>query len=173
MGADRCENPWSGVFIGCNLAPEPNSCQNPINNKANMIGDPVDLTTGALEQSATDIDLGHGLAFKRHFASNRGVTTAMGKDWRHSLDWQLVYKIVDATGQYQEIVIVRRPFGSDGVFQRNSWSPDDWKTGANGVGGLCGKRARWLHLHRRRRHAGRLRAGLVADLPTCRDPAAR
>jgi RHS repeat-associated protein len=137
VGAEQCENPWSGVFIGCNQAPEPTSCQDTV-KKVNDLGDPVDLTTGALEQSATDIELGHGLAFKRHFASNRGVTTAMGKDWRHNLDWQLVYKVTVTSGQYQEIVIVRRPFGSDGVFERNSWHPDDWKTGANGVGGLAG-----------------------------------
>lgn len=139
QGSELCDNAWSGVFIGCNKAPEPKTCDaNPVGHAINEIGDPVDLTTGALEQSATDIDLGHGLAFKRHYATSRGVTTAMGKDWRHSLDWQLVYKLVDASGYYQEIVIVRRPFGSDGVFERNESFPDDWNTGANGVGGLTG-----------------------------------
>ena len=65
VGADRCENPWSGVFIGCNQAPEPNTCGNPINDKRSMIGDPVDLTTGA------QTDVGQDAVFRGYCACHQ------------------------------------------------------------------------------------------------------
>ena len=80
-----CNNPWFGSFDGCDSAPTPNQCRNtdPVNHKVNWLGDPVDLTNGALEQTPTDLNLGRGLQFTRHYASNAIPTltpSPMGRD---------------------------------------------------------------------------------------------
>ncbi len=54
-----------------------------------QVGDPVDLTTGALSLDPMDADLGRGLRFSRHYASNATQSIAMGKKWSHSLDWKV------------------------------------------------------------------------------------
>ncbi|RIL03033.1 MAG: hypothetical protein DCC71_15835, partial [Proteobacteria bacterium] len=32
---ESCENPWSGVFVGCNPKPEPKSCTDPLRHAVN------------------------------------------------------------------------------------------------------------------------------------------
>ena len=138
---DRCENPWSGVFYSCDTLPEPNDCRDPRNGKDTLLGDPVDLATGELEQSAVDVDLGRGLAFRRHYASDRSATTTMGKGWQHNLDWKLDYQ---AEGSDAEIVLISRPLSSTAVFVRVSAAYDPetyWKSGLRGAGGLEGEAA--------------------------------
>jgi hypothetical protein len=88
----QCNNPWSAIFIDCGTPPEPKQCRVPLNDARSAVGDPIDLTTGGLEQTPTDLDLGRGLAFRRHYASDQDATTSMGVGWQHSLDWRLRYK---------------------------------------------------------------------------------
>lgn len=52
-----------------------------------LVGDPVDLTTGALSLDPVDVDLGRGLRFARHYASNATQSVSMGKKWSHGLEW--------------------------------------------------------------------------------------
>ena len=133
-----CENPFSGVFNGCNGMPEPNDCRESRNSKESLLGDPVDLTSGALEQSAVDVDLGNGLAFRRHYASDRTGTTRIGKGWAHSLDWKLTHEGNDDA----EIVLVTRPLAAKAVFVRISpthMPGETWKSGMRGAGGLEGE----------------------------------
>lgn len=133
-----CDNAFSGVFNGCNGLPEPNDCREPRNSKLNVLGDPIDLTSGALEQSAVDVDLGNGLAFRRHYASDRTATTTIGKGWAHSLEWKLTYE--DRSDA--EIVLISRPLASKAVFVRISPThvpTATWESGMRGAGGLEGE----------------------------------
>jgi len=59
-------------------------------DKSTKLGDPVDITTGSLAQTATDLDLSHGLRFERHYSSaNAAQILTMGRGWEHSLQWSL------------------------------------------------------------------------------------
>jgi hypothetical protein len=63
---------------------DPNAAESP----RAKVGDPVDLATGFVGYSATDVDLGRGLAFTRLYSSgllnhhDQSVETAMGVGWR-------------------------------------------------------------------------------------------
>jgi YD repeat-containing protein len=133
---ETCENPWSDMYVDCDAGPEPKSPREPVNSCSNTAGDPVDLTTGTLEQSATDVDLGRGLAFTRHYASNRPGTTPIGKGWKHELDWRLRYQLTTQT-PVAEVVVVDRPLATPTAFFRAT-TLDPWKGGARGAGGLSG-----------------------------------
>jgi hypothetical protein len=52
--------PWVRVLNDCDT-PGPEECRDPARDGTGCAGDPVNLTSGALEQSATDLDLGRGL----------------------------------------------------------------------------------------------------------------
>jgi YD repeat-containing protein len=86
-------------------------------SSAGLVGDPVDLRTGALSLDPVDVDLGNGLRFARHYSSKTTVQSAMGKSWAHSLDW----KLFRTTAQTYPVVIVKEPlrpavgFASNGV----------------------------------------------------------
>lgn len=57
------------------------------------VGDPVNVTTGELDQSVIDVDLGDGLRFERHYASARAALSASGPlgrtTWQHGLEWSI------------------------------------------------------------------------------------
>jgi len=56
---------------------------------AHKSGDPVDLTNGRLQWTPTDLDLGPGLHFTRHYSSGQTNRLGqMGKAWRHALEWR-------------------------------------------------------------------------------------
>jgi RHS repeat-associated protein len=139
----QCNNPWSAVFIDCAAAPEPKQCTLPINNGWSTVGDPVDLATGGLEQTPTDLDLGRGLAFRRHYASDQNTTTAMGKGWQHSLDWKLHYRLSRSSDPFLELVMVERPLAMNTAFTRMSFAgpvagTGSWQGAVHGAGGLSG-----------------------------------
>ncbi len=152
--SDRC-TPWSGSYSECDAEPTPNTCQDAPetpkdsrNEKASCAGDPVDLTTGHLEQRATDLDLGRGLAFARFYSngSNAPPAASLGPKWRHGLDWRLYRNSLvgsgTATSPLVESVVVKRPFATPVSFVRQTWAPpvgsEPWKAGARGSGGLTG-----------------------------------
>ncbi|MCI0635772.1 MAG: DUF6531 domain-containing protein, partial [Actinobacteria bacterium] len=61
-----------------------------IQDPQGFVGDPVDLTSGTLRLAPTDVDLGGGLRFARHYASaTTSAVAPMGRGWRHSLEWRL------------------------------------------------------------------------------------
>jgi YD repeat-containing protein len=70
----------------CNQCP----CNDATDSPAGLLGDPIDLTSGALKLTPTDVDLGGGLRFTRHYVSTRTATGPMGRAWRHGLEWKLV-----------------------------------------------------------------------------------
>ena len=84
---------------------------------AGLVGDPVDLTTGALSLDPVDVDLGNGLRFARHYSSKTTFQTTMGKSWSHGLEW----KLFRATAGSYPVVMVKEPlrptiaFASDGT----------------------------------------------------------
>jgi hypothetical protein len=90
---------------------EPNACKvgattsDGRRDGSGLVGDPVDLTNGALSIDPLDVDLGHGLRFARHYASNGTLTTPIGNKWSHSLDWKLIRNTVSG----KTIAIVREP----------------------------------------------------------------
>jgi YD repeat-containing protein len=142
--------PFGGIYNGCEEAPTEDQCRNPENNKQNSIGDPVDVTTGALEQAATDLDLGRGLVFRRFYASNdpADVVGRMGKGWKHSLDWSLIYTVANASNPLAEGVLVKRPFAAPVTLMRTTFPPPAsqgaWTGGENGAGDLAGDPASQL-----------------------------
>ena len=144
--------PVAAVYDECDPGPEPPGCGGPTNNVGSCIGDPVDVTTGNLEQMATDLDLGRGLAFTRHYASDEGSTTAspLGPHWRSSLDWRLVYDAPDPT---VETALVWRPLGGSDLFLRFT-SPitqtaSPWTGGTHAQGGVTGGPASgFVYTHR-------------------------
>lgn len=145
-GAAACENPVSAVYDDCYAPPNPDQCAVPTNNKLQGFGDPVDITTGGMERTDTDLDLGAGLDFTRHYSSESDpqYQNAMGKGWRHSLDWVLQYDEPQNAGTYNpsvEIAIVRRPLAPPVSFVRTTFTglpSSDWKSGAFGAGSLEG-----------------------------------
>jgi hypothetical protein len=136
-GSAACDNPWSAIYVDCHQKPEPTECRDPSRHKSTKIGDPVDVTTGALQQTTTDLDLGRGLALTRDFSSDRTQISAMGRAWRHSLDWQLHYRVLSASNPFQESVAVVRPRAASVAFQRLS-ATAAWASGVHGGGGLEG-----------------------------------
>jgi RHS repeat-associated protein len=88
--------------------------------RANLLGDPINVTNGNLDQTPTDFDLGRGLRFARHYNSaNSAQTGPMGLGWEHSLQWTLQR----ATGQGPPslpIVFVHPPFHTPAVFIESS-----------------------------------------------------
>jgi YD repeat-containing protein len=91
----------------------PNACKggkrtaNATMDPAGEVGDPVDLSSGALELTPTDVDLGRGLRFTRHYASPRTLVGPMGRGWRHGLEWGLQRKTVSSLAL--ELFIVKPP----------------------------------------------------------------
>ncbi|MCC6642210.1 MAG: RHS repeat protein, partial [Deltaproteobacteria bacterium] len=147
----RCA-PTTAVYDECDPGPEPPGCRGPANNVGSCIGDPVDVTTGNLEQMATDLDLGRGLAFTRHYASDEGSTTPspLGPHWRSSLDWRLVYDAPDTT---VETALVWRPLGGSDLFLRFTspitQTPSPWTGGTRAQGGVTGGPASgFVYTHR-------------------------
>lgn len=107
-----CGASWSGSLDLCASSPAPNECRLPDNSKLSCVGDPVDLATGSLEHTATDLDLAKGLAFRRHYASDTpaSVATRLGKNWRHGFEWSLQFEIAQAAAGSDplvETIIVR------------------------------------------------------------------
>ena len=84
-------------------------------SNAGLVGDPVDLRTGALSLDPVDVDLGNGLRFARHYSSKTTVQSTMGKSWSHSLDW----KVMRATAQTYPVVIVKEPLRPAAAFATN------------------------------------------------------
>ena len=82
---------------------------------AGLVGDPVDLRTGALSLDPTDVDLGSGLRFARHYSSKTTVQSTMGKSWAHSLDW----KLFRTTAQTYSVLIVKEPLRPAVAFATN------------------------------------------------------
>lgn len=150
--------PVAAVYDECDPGPEPPDCRGPTNNAGSCIGDPVDVTTGNLEQMATDLDLGRGLAFTRHYASDEGSTIAspLGPHWRSGLDWRLVYDTPQQAGLPDpdvETALVWRPLGGSDVFLRFT-SPitlttSGWAGGTRAQGGVTGGPASgFVYTHR-------------------------
>jgi hypothetical protein len=113
----------------------------PTKDPAKEVGDPIDLATGALKQTATDLDLGGGLRFTRHYSSgfeaaNRALETAMGAKWRHGLQWSLSRE----TGPDGEHVVhLVQPFGQREVFVIDEPALGGGFEGSNrGLGSLAG-----------------------------------
>lgn len=72
-----------------------------------LVGDPVDLTTGALSLDPVDVDLGLGLRFARHYASNATQLTSMGKKWSHDLEWRVTRTTPPQNGP--PVILVKEP----------------------------------------------------------------
>ncbi len=105
------------------VCPRPDVSSTPSAAGFNGIGDPVDLTTGQLQQTVVDLDVGDGLRFVRHYASNldrsgAATTTAgpMGYNWIHNFQWSLQY-FHDPTGT-ADFYLVRRPLKTAVPFVR-------------------------------------------------------
>lgn len=108
---DQCDSP------GCKTGGEGQE-RHPTRDSAKEAGDPVDLTTGALKLTVTDLDLGGGLRFTRHYSSafdvqNLALETSMGAKWRHSLQWA-VSREVGQNGEH--VVRVHRPLEFPEIF---------------------------------------------------------
>jgi len=84
-------------------------------SNAGLVGDPVDLRTGALSLDPVDVDLGRGLRFARHYSSKTTVQSVLGKSWAHSLDWKLFRM---TAGPYP-VVIVKEPLRPAVAFATN------------------------------------------------------
>jgi YD repeat-containing protein len=127
--------PWT--LNKCAANQEPNQCKGgppaPDASAApsNALGDPVDVTTGALDQTPTDFDLGHGLRFARHYSSARLSGSApapqdpMGYAWEHSLEWS-IQRRTDPSANLP-LIFVRSPFHATTSFigsqTGNSYTP--------------------------------------------------
>jgi YD repeat-containing protein len=89
-----CEPSPHGPIIGISCDPEDLPKQCPVGNATGApsayVGDPVDLTTGALKLTPTDVDLGGGLVWTRHYVSTSTTTGPMGRGWLAGLGWSLV-----------------------------------------------------------------------------------
>ena len=137
-----CNNPWSGIAIECDAKVEPKNDRDPAGSCVDRVGDPVDVTTGIVEQNDVDIDLGHGLRFSRHYASRGGypsnsdTTTSMGHRWQHSLDWSIEHH-TGLSGTQAEIYIVHRALATPVAFLRIS-PTDPWTGGLqHGYGSIA------------------------------------
>jgi RHS repeat-associated protein len=109
--------PW--LVNACHAKPEPEpeaGCSEQADlDPAACIGDPIDITTGHLEQSQTDLDLGHGLRFTRHYSSNKTQLGPLGRAWEHGLQWSLVRQTITGLGN-RPIVFVHPPLHAPVVF---------------------------------------------------------
>jgi RHS repeat-associated protein len=89
-----CESSPHGPIIGISCDPEDLPKQCPVGNATGApsayVGDPVDLTSGALKLTPTDVDLGGGLVWTRHYVSTSTTTGPMGRGWLAGLGWSLV-----------------------------------------------------------------------------------
>jgi hypothetical protein len=146
FSGDACQ-PFAAVYDECDPNPEPPTCWGPTNNLGSCIGDPVDVTTGNLEQSATDLDLGQGLAFSRHYSGDQEAigSPPLGPSWRHSLDWRLVFSEAQQTGISDpdvQTALVWRPLGGSDLFVRYTSQitglAAPWTGGTRANGGLAG-----------------------------------
>ena len=127
IGNEPCESSLPGTFVVTTCVSEelPNQCKGgqasgaAPQDPAGEVGDPVDLTSGILKLTPTDVDLGGGLRFARHYASSKTATGAMGRGWLHSLEWGLSRF---TTNSYLPIsvFIVRPPFRTAVVFAEQS-----------------------------------------------------
>lgn len=98
-----------------------------------QVGDPVDLTTGALSLDPVDVDLGSGLRFARHYASNASQLGPLGYKWSHSLDWRIVERTT--VGTVGSFILVREPMRPNlPFFSTNGASYES--TSADGGGAL-------------------------------------
>jgi RHS repeat-associated protein len=89
----------------------------------NEVGDPVDLTSLFLKQTVTDVDLGGGLRFTRHYSSGWLETSTpgpLGHKWDHALHWRAQRRI---TPQGHRILIVRHPLVLPQVFVAGGTAP--------------------------------------------------
>ncbi|CAG1004265.1 partial Protein RhsC, partial [Myxococcaceae bacterium] len=108
--------------VGGPLPPDtPEPCERgaaaapPSQSKGHCVGDPVDLTTGQLMQTITDLRVGPGLVFTRHYASHleragaaRTRSGPMGFNWIHGFQWELEFTAIE--GEVDgEFYLVRRP----------------------------------------------------------------
>jgi YD repeat-containing protein len=98
VGQEPCTSgpPGPALVATCTQQEQPNQCkagredESAARDPQGEVGDPVDLTTGALKLTPTDVDLGGGLRFARHYAGTSTTTGPMGRGWRHALEWRLV-----------------------------------------------------------------------------------
>lgn len=106
---------------------QPDTCSQSMNSKpqnssSKLVGDPVDLTNGSLRQTTTDIDLGGGLAFTRHYARDLSATGvhegSLGNNWIHSLEWKLTRDDTGAGTGAGEAYVVGRPLATPHAFYR-------------------------------------------------------
>jgi len=122
---------FNTVFDGCNPDADDYQCPattengDPQNDKSSSVGDPVSLTTGTLKRTDTDLDLGQGLVFRRHYASSyaTAVASAMGTGWRHNLDWRIQYTLLASTPRVIEAAVVTRPLAGPAGFERLTTPP--------------------------------------------------
>ncbi len=84
------------------------------------VGDPVDADSGALVQSATDIEVpgrGVGLAFTRTFDSRRaGRAGRLGFGWTDEYDCLLTVSVAASGPAKGEVTVAVRADGSENVF---------------------------------------------------------
>jgi YD repeat-containing protein len=125
VGNPPCESnaPPPVVAVTCMEEELPKQCDassgNAPTSPAGLLGDPVDLTSGALKLTPTDVDLGGGLAFKRHYVSTRTAVGPMGRGWRHGLEWSLQRTTVPtgiASVPPRTVLLVRRPLRTPAAF---------------------------------------------------------
>jgi RHS repeat-associated protein len=119
------------VMDNCDEGPlarkQPDTCSQSMTSKpqssaSKLLGDPVDLTNGSLRQTTTDIDLGGGLAFTRHYARDLSATGihqgSLGNNWIHSLEWGLTRGDTGAGTGAGEAYVVGRPLATPHAFYR-------------------------------------------------------
>lgn len=130
IGCSEVEVDEVAVMDNCDEGPlaqkQPAMCtqsttSKPQSSPSKLLGDPVDLTNGSLRQTTTDIDLGGGLAFTRHYARDLSATGvhqgSLGNNWLHSLAWELTRSDTTAGG-LGEVYVVGRPLATPHAFYR-------------------------------------------------------
>ncbi|HME72608.1 MAG TPA: RHS repeat-associated core domain-containing protein [Myxococcota bacterium] len=109
----------------CNLGQQKPGCKNgsslpdtAAQDPSCQVGDPVNVATGLLSITPTDLNLGHGLRFARHFSAaafQAGGSVPIGLGWEHSLQWNL-QRPTDLSGLQLSLLLIQAPFRSSAVF---------------------------------------------------------
>jgi RHS repeat-associated protein len=144
----QCDSTTGPSFNTCSRRDTPcETCghqarQDPTADPSAQVGDPVSLSTGALKQTATDVDLGRGLAFTRHYSSALSSAlghgypvTSMGGKWRHGFQWAVHRHTIADTGE----TYVRIDRGTDipAIFVWRG-AASAWEGSHRGQGALAG-----------------------------------
>ena len=129
-------------FSFCNQGAAANQCRadggHPANSKNQVVGDPVDLASGALERTEVDADLGGGLRFTRHYASSSVAVEDIGLHWRHSLYWEAKRGVFPTGEDPGEWVTIKRPLRPPEIFIRRTPGAGPWQGGPFPTGSLSG-----------------------------------